>query len=91
MQVTRTPGSLKAPGPSVVVVRCASHSGPRATHFFLFFFFFNLFRVTPEVYGGSQARSQIEAIAASLHHSHSNSATYTAAHSKAESLSKARN
>ena len=59
--------------------------------FLSFFFFFNLFRATPEVYGGSQARSQIEAIAASLHHSHSNSATYTAAHSKAESLSKARN
>ena len=31
-----------------------------------------LFRATPTAYGGSQARSQIRAAAAGLHHSHSN-------------------
>ena len=35
-------------------------------------FFFYLFRVTPAVYGGSQARGQIRATVAGLHHSHSN-------------------
>ena len=46
--------------------------------FFLFFFPFFfcccccLFRAAPVAYGGSQARGQIGAIAAGLHHSHSN-------------------
>ena len=40
--------------------------------FFLFFFFFCLFRAIPTAYGSSQARGQIRAIAAGLHHSHSN-------------------
>ena len=31
-----------------------------------------LLRATPEAYGSSQARDQIQAVAASLHHSHSN-------------------
>ena len=35
-------------------------------------FFFGLFRAAPVVYGGSQARSLIGAIATSLHQSHSN-------------------
>ena len=35
-------------------------------------FFFFLFRVAPEAYGGSQASGQIGAAAAGLHHSHSN-------------------
>ena len=43
---------------------------------FLFFFFFFLFffassRAAPTAYGGSQARGQIGAVAAGLHHSHS--------------------
>ena len=33
---------------------------------------FDLFRATPEAYGGSQARDRIRAAAAGLHHSHSN-------------------
>ena len=41
-------------------------------NFFFFFFFFCLFRAIPMAYGGSQARGRIEAIMASLHHSHSN-------------------
>jgi len=43
-------------------------------HQFSFFFFFykNLFRAIPMAYGGSQARGQIGAVAAGLHHSHSN-------------------
>ena len=36
------------------------------------FFFFLPVRAEPMVYGGSQARGQIGAIAAGLHHSHSN-------------------
>ena len=36
------------------------------------FFFFGLFRAVPVAYGGSQARSRIRAVAAGLHHSHSN-------------------
>ena len=35
-------------------------------------YFFWLFRAPPTVYGGSQARCQIGAVAASLCHSHSN-------------------
>ena len=36
------------------------------------FFFFLLFRAAPTIYGSSQARGQIGAAAAGLHHSHSN-------------------
>ena len=36
------------------------------------FVLFLLFRAIPTAYGGSQARDQIGAVAASLHHSHSN-------------------
>ena len=36
------------------------------------FFFFLLFRAAPVAFGSSQARGQIRAIAASLHHSYSN-------------------
>jgi len=35
-------------------------------------FFFCIFRSAPAAYGGSQARGQIGATDASLHHSHSN-------------------
>ena len=38
----------------------------------VFFFFFFLFRATDVAYGDSQARGQIGAMAAGLHHSHSN-------------------
>ena len=37
------------------------------------FLFFGLFTTTPAAYGGSQAKGPVEAVAASLHHSHSNS------------------
>ena len=55
------------------------------TWFFVLFFclFVCLFRAPPTVYGCSQARDQIGAVAASLSHSHSNtkseamSVTYT--------------
>ena len=36
-----------------------------------FFFFFCLFMAAPEAYGGSQASGLIRAVAAGLHHSHS--------------------
>ena len=35
-------------------------------------FFFGLFRATPVAHGGSQAPGPIRAVAAGLHHSHSN-------------------
>ena len=37
-----------------------------------FVFGFCLFRTTPTAYGGAQARGLIRAVAAGLHHSHSN-------------------
>ena len=43
-----------------------------ALGFFFFFFFFPFFRATPTAYGSSQARGQLGATAAGLHHSHSN-------------------
>ena len=56
----------------------------------LFLFVFLLFRAAPKAYGGSQARGQIGAIVAGLHHSHADlsmSSTYTTAHGNARSLS----
>ena len=44
--------------------------GLQSESFFFSFLFF--LRATPRVYGGSQTRGQIRAIAASLCHSHSN-------------------
>ena len=38
----------------------------------LLFFFFCLLRAAPAAHGGSQARGPIGAVAAGLHHSHSN-------------------
>ena len=40
--------------------------------FYFVLFYFLLFRATPAAYGSSQARNQIGATAAGLHHSHSN-------------------
>ena len=39
---------------------------------YLFIYSFLFFRAAPAAYGSFQARSQIEAAAAGLHHSHSN-------------------
>ena len=39
---------------------------------FLFCFVFYFFRAAPATYGNSQARGQIGATAAGLHHSHNN-------------------
>ena len=39
---------------------------------FLETFFVCFFRAAPAAYGGSQAKGQIRAVAAGLHHSHSN-------------------
>jgi len=43
---------------------------PEATNLISFSFLF--FRAAPKAYGGSQARGLIGAVAAGLHHSHSN-------------------
>ena len=46
------------------------------THIYIYIFFLCVcvcvFRAAPMAYGGSQARGLIRAVAASLHHSHSN-------------------
>ena len=42
------------------------------TYFLFFLFFFSLLRATPMAYVSSHARDLIGALAASLHHSHSN-------------------
>ena len=60
--------------------------------FFCLFVCFCLFRATPMAYGSSQARGQMEAAAADLHHSHSSTGfrprlwPNMRAHSKARSL-----
>ena len=48
--------------------------------FLFFFFFFFLFRAIPAAHGSSQDRGQIGAVAAGLHHSHSNSNTRSELH-----------
>ena len=46
--------------------------------FFIFIYLFICcFRATPIAYGGSQSRGQIGAVAAGLHHSHSNTGSLT--------------
>ena len=54
-----------------IIIQCLSLSLSFVIDF-VFFLFSLLFRATPTAYGGSQARGQIGAIAAGLHHSHSN-------------------
>ena len=44
-------------------------------HYFILIFL--LFRATSVAYGGSQARGQIGAMAAGLHHTHSNAGSLT--------------
>ena len=39
---------------------------------FIFIYLFSLFRAAPTAYGGSQDRGRSGAVAAGLHHSHSN-------------------
>ena len=43
----------------------------------IYFFGIGLFRAAPTAYGGSQAKGPIQAVAASLHHSHSNVGSLT--------------
>ena len=51
----------------------AAYSQKKTIYSILFFIFLLLlFRTAPEAYGGSQARGQIGAVAASLRHSHNN-------------------
>ena len=61
---------------SHVVMGCWLGSGPGGSFIlflFIYFLSFVFFRAVPMAYGGSQARGQIRDIAASLHHSYSNS------------------
>ena len=53
----------------LVLIQLQSYA--TVTTVFCFFFLF-LFRTSPTAYGGSQARGQIGAVAASLRHNHSN-------------------
>ena len=50
----------------------AHHWSFISTFLFFSFLFLLPFRAAPAAYGSSQARNQIRAVAASLHHSHSN-------------------
>ena len=52
------------------LTHCAIAGTPLCMKFFFSFFVFS--QATPEAYGGSQARDQSQAVATSLHHSHSN-------------------
>ena len=74
-QTYRTQGENGGPRSAVSEeINCAHTSrNVRKYIFFPFFFFFGLFRAAPVAYGGSQARGPIGAVAAGLHHSHSNS------------------
>ena len=62
-----------------------------STFFFFFLPFLFVWRAAPAAYGSSQARGQIEATGAGLHHSYNNSrskpksVTYTTAHGNAGS------
>ena len=56
----------------MVHVNLLSANEIKMTFFLSFFFLFSFFRAEPPSYGSSQAGGQIEAIAASLHQSHSN-------------------
>jgi len=58
--------------PTTQTVRGYLGNGPHnsAYHGVIFFFFWSFFRAAPSAYGGSQARGQIRAAAACLHHSH---------------------
>ena len=47
-----------------------SHNGNSPTYIFFGLFAFS--KAAPMAYGGSQARGPVGAVAASLHHSHSN-------------------
>ena len=58
-----------------VKVATSAWTSSLAQEFHILVFFlccFGFFRAAPVAYGGSQARDRIRAIAASLHHSHSN-------------------
>ena len=59
---------------------------PNAPLQIFFFFCLLLFRAALVVYGSSQARDLMGAVATDLHHSHSHcpSATYTTAHGNAD-------
>ena len=68
-----------------------NHIAPSLSHDHLVYYFY-CFRATPAAYGSSQAKCQIGATAASLHHSHSSSGSKlclwptTTTHSNARSL-----
>ena len=83
------------PGTHVLMILHLLSSALSVFCFFLFVCFFvwsySFLRAVPMAYGGSQAKSLIGAVAAGLHHSHSNtrselSETYTTAHSNTRSL-----
>ena len=62
---------------SIVLSSCSSTFHLYKIAIYFFFFFFCFFFFAPVAYGRSQARSGITAVAASLHHSHSNAWSLT--------------
>ena len=67
-----TPVSVFPSEPQASLSTCQPpQPGPQQSFLFCFLFF-RPFRAAPAACGGSQARSRIRAVAAGLHHSHSN-------------------
>ena len=64
---------LMQPGHSDPISQEEEGGGAQAGPHLLPFFFFGLFRATPEAYGSCQATDQMGATAASLHHSNTRS------------------
>ena len=75
------PGSSAQQGLSVLLPSgsssVASSAKLKLESILFFFFFFWLVRATPAANISSQARDQIGAVAAGLHHSHSNARSFT--------------
>ena len=67
---------------------CQSRGAGYCNFIYLFFvYLFSLFRTAPTAYGGSQARGQIGAAGAGLHHSNAGSKLcHSTAHGNAGSL-----
>ena len=65
-------GEGAASQPTIILMNGGRNITWSPSLFFVFCFFFNLFRTAPTAYGGSQARNPMGTVATGLCHSHSN-------------------